>query len=149
MNCQIDLSSRYVKEYFDKYRYVLPISIFLYILPCCFGMSISTPRQRLLSSTNSCRLIFCGNIFFLIVTMSLFCIAAGDKFVPVTIEENDLFGGITKVLKVLRPTWPLDNVKFKVRRKVFVTETNSMEVWTYGVYLFYTNFPDIYRWNNK
>lgn len=47
--------------------------------------------------------------------MSLFCIAAGDKFVPVTIEENDLFGGITKVLKVLRPTWPLDNVKFKVQ----------------------------------
>lgn len=47
----------------------------------------------------------------------MFCIAAGDKFVPVTIEETDLFGGITKVLKVLRPTWPLDNVKFKVINK--------------------------------
>lgn len=49
--------------------------------------------------------------------MSIFCIAAGDKFVPVTIEEHDLFGGITEVLKLLRPTWPLDIVKFKVRPK--------------------------------
>lgn len=60
--------------------------------------------------------------------MSLFCIAAGDKFVPVTIAENDLFSGITKVLKVLRPTWPLDNVKFKVRREDKVTETNYMQL---------------------
>lgn len=72
--------------------------------------------------------------------MPLFSIAAGDKFVPVTIEENDLFDGITNVLKVLRPTWPLDDVKFKVRRKYGVIETNYMELWAIGVYLFYINF---------
>lgn len=77
-----------------------------------------------------------------------FCITAGDKFVPVTIEENDLFGGITKVLKVLRPTWPLDNVKFKVRQKN-VIETNCMKLLLIGIYMFYINFSDLHRWNNK
>lgn len=46
--------------------------------------------------------------------MSVACLASGDTFVPVTIEENDIVGGIIKILKVIRPTWCPEDVKFKV-----------------------------------
>ncbi|XP_049865022.1 ethanolamine kinase [Pectinophora gossypiella] len=45
--------------------------------------------------------------------MSLVCLAAGDIFVPVTIEENDIIKGILEVLKVIRPHWPVKDIEFK------------------------------------
>lgn len=50
--------------------------------------------------------------------MSLICLPAGDVFVPVKIEENDLYPGIKKLLQVLRPSWPSENIKFKVSIKI-------------------------------
>lgn len=47
--------------------------------------------------------------------MSSVCLPAGDTFVPIKIEENNLYDGILKLLAVLRPGWPSDNIKFKVR----------------------------------
>lgn len=46
--------------------------------------------------------------------MSSVCLPAGDIFVPVKIEENNLNDGILKLLTVLRPDWPADDIKFKV-----------------------------------
>lgn len=46
--------------------------------------------------------------------MSSVCIPAGDIFVPVKIEENDIFTGILKLLEIIRPSWPSENIKFKV-----------------------------------
>ncbi|XP_059060129.1 ethanolamine kinase [Achroia grisella] len=45
--------------------------------------------------------------------MSLICLPAGDTFVPVKIEEHDLYGGILNFLKVIRPNWQSDNITFK------------------------------------
>ncbi|XP_026765148.1 ethanolamine kinase [Galleria mellonella] len=45
--------------------------------------------------------------------MSLICLPAGDTFVPVKIEENDLYGGILNFLKVIRPNWISNNITFK------------------------------------
>lgn len=47
--------------------------------------------------------------------MSSVCLPAGDVYIPVKIEENDLFGGILKVLAVIRPEWAPENINFKVR----------------------------------
>lgn len=46
--------------------------------------------------------------------MSSVCLPAGDIFVPIQIEENDLYTGIFKLLEVIRPEWCKENVKFKV-----------------------------------
>lgn len=46
--------------------------------------------------------------------MSSVCLPAGDLFVPIKIEENNLTEGISKLLQVLRPNWPSDNIKYKV-----------------------------------
>lgn len=34
--------------------------------------------------------------------------------IPLTIDENDVFEGARKILKIIRPTWNDDNIKFKV-----------------------------------
>ncbi|KOB75530.1 Choline/ethanolamine kinase [Operophtera brumata] len=46
--------------------------------------------------------------------MSKNCLLAGDIYVPVKIEENDLYTGIKKLLQVIRPSWPSENIKFKL-----------------------------------
>ncbi|XP_068628045.1 ethanolamine kinase [Battus philenor] len=46
--------------------------------------------------------------------MSLLCLAAGDIFIPVEIEENNVYPGIFKVLNKIRPGWPRERVKFKL-----------------------------------
>ncbi|GBP59521.1 Ethanolamine kinase [Eumeta japonica] len=46
--------------------------------------------------------------------MSTLSLRNGDIFVSVHIPENDLFGGVTKLLEVLRPNWDSNRVKFKV-----------------------------------
>ncbi|KAL4719314.1 hypothetical protein ACJJTC_007735 [Scirpophaga incertulas] len=46
--------------------------------------------------------------------MALVCLPAGDVFVPVTIEEPDIHSGILKLLNVIRPTWPSNNINFKL-----------------------------------
>lgn len=46
--------------------------------------------------------------------MSTVCLSAGDIYIPIQIQESDIYGGINLLLKNLRPTWPLENVKFKV-----------------------------------
>ncbi|KAM3968238.1 ethanolamine kinase 1 [Aphomia sociella] len=45
--------------------------------------------------------------------MSVICLHAGDTFVPVKIEENDLQGGILNFLKVIRPNWAPEKITFK------------------------------------
>lgn len=40
--------------------------------------------------------------------------ANGPLNVAVTIDINDIYDGALKVLKRIRPFWPLNNVKFKV-----------------------------------
>lgn len=42
------------------------------------------------------------------------CLAAGDIFVPVKIDENDLYAGVLKLLKSIRPHWTQENIKLKV-----------------------------------
>lgn len=46
--------------------------------------------------------------------MSSVCLAAGDTFVPVKIDENDLYAGVLKLLKTIRPNWIQENIKLKV-----------------------------------
>lgn len=46
--------------------------------------------------------------------MSRVCHAAGHKFIPNQIKEDDLYGGISNVLSVIRPEWPSENIKYKV-----------------------------------
>jgi hypothetical protein len=46
--------------------------------------------------------------------MSSVCLPAGDVFVPVQIEENDIYAGIYSLLEVIRPEWSKEHVKFKV-----------------------------------
>lgn len=46
--------------------------------------------------------------------MSVVSLPAGDIYVPVKIEDNDLYGGIFKLLKAIRPNWNRENIKFKV-----------------------------------
>ncbi|XP_063379777.1 ethanolamine kinase [Cydia fagiglandana] len=46
--------------------------------------------------------------------MSTVCLPAGDIFVPVQIEENDIYTGIFKLLEVIRPEWSKEHVKFKL-----------------------------------
>ncbi|XP_035431125.1 ethanolamine kinase [Spodoptera frugiperda] len=45
--------------------------------------------------------------------MSSVCLAAGDTFVPVKIDENDLYAGVLKLLKTIRPNWIQENIKLK------------------------------------
>ncbi|CAG4964819.1 unnamed protein product [Parnassius apollo] len=46
--------------------------------------------------------------------MSLACWAAGDIFIPVEIEEDDIYTGIYKVLQTIRPDWPAERINFKL-----------------------------------
>ncbi|XP_047545921.1 ethanolamine kinase [Vanessa atalanta] len=46
--------------------------------------------------------------------MSHICNPVGHKFIPVEIQENDIFTGILKILSILRPEWTPENIKFKV-----------------------------------
>ncbi|CAG9791938.1 unnamed protein product [Diatraea saccharalis] len=46
--------------------------------------------------------------------MSSICLPGGDLYVPIKIEENDIYDGIQKLLKVIRPNWPTENLKFKL-----------------------------------
>ncbi|CAG9563643.1 unnamed protein product [Danaus chrysippus] len=46
--------------------------------------------------------------------MSRVCQAAGHKFIPYQIKEDDLYGGISNVLSVIRPEWPSENIKYKL-----------------------------------
>ncbi|XP_063823448.1 ethanolamine kinase [Ostrinia nubilalis] len=46
--------------------------------------------------------------------MSSVCLPAGDVFVPIKIEENNLHMGISKLLEVIRPNWPANDIKFKL-----------------------------------
>lgn len=38
-----------------------------------------------------------------------------DIFIPIHIHENDVYEGASKIIKVLRPNWKLENVIYKVR----------------------------------
>lgn len=46
--------------------------------------------------------------------MSRTCDAAGHQFIPIEVEENNIFVGIYKILSVIKPNWPENNIKFKV-----------------------------------
>lgn len=37
--------------------------------------------------------------------------------VPVTIDIDDIYNGVLKVLKRIKPFWPINNVQFKVGSK--------------------------------
>ncbi|KAJ8724981.1 hypothetical protein PYW07_015939 [Mythimna separata] len=45
--------------------------------------------------------------------MSSVCLAAGDKYVPVRIDENDIYSGVLKLLKNIRPNWAQGKIKLK------------------------------------
>ncbi|KAF9411799.1 hypothetical protein HW555_009496 [Spodoptera exigua] len=45
--------------------------------------------------------------------MSSVCLAAGDIFVPIKIDENDLYAGVLKLLKTIRPNWIQEKIKLK------------------------------------
>lgn len=40
-----------------------------------------------------------------------------DVYLDITIDENNIIPGATDVVKKLRPTWPIDQLQFKVRKK--------------------------------
>ncbi|XP_013134700.1 PREDICTED: ethanolamine kinase isoform X2 [Papilio polytes] len=40
--------------------------------------------------------------------------SAGDIFIPVEIEEGDIYAGIFKVLEKIRPDWPSESITFKL-----------------------------------
>lgn len=46
--------------------------------------------------------------------MSRTCDAAGHQFIPIEIDENNIFAGIYKILSVIKPNWPENNIKFKL-----------------------------------
>lgn len=50
--------------------------------------------------------------------MSSVCLAAGDVYVPVKIEENDLYTGVLKLLEVIKPNWTPNNITFKVNNYI-------------------------------
>ncbi|KAJ2950679.1 hypothetical protein O0L34_g8938 [Tuta absoluta] len=61
---------------------------------------------------------------------SRYLLTTGEHFVPVTIEENDIINGITELLKVIRPEWPIEEVKFKtftdgITNKLVACELNT------------------------
>lgn len=39
--------------------------------------------------------------------------------IPLTIDENNVLEGAREILKIIRPTWNDDNIKFKVKNTVF------------------------------
>lgn len=45
--------------------------------------------------------------------MSSVCLAAGDKFVAVKIDENDLYTGVLKLLESIKSDWAANNIKLK------------------------------------
>ncbi|XP_075972851.1 ethanolamine kinase 1 [Anticarsia gemmatalis] len=45
--------------------------------------------------------------------MSCICLAAGDKYIPVQFDENDLNPGVLKVLEAVRPNWIPNNIILK------------------------------------
>lgn len=45
--------------------------------------------------------------------MSSACPVSGDIFVPIKIDENDIYAGVTKLLKNIRPKWNKENIKLK------------------------------------
>ncbi|KAG6439749.1 hypothetical protein O3G_MSEX001045, partial [Manduca sexta] len=46
--------------------------------------------------------------------MTSVCLPAGDVYVPVTVDENDVYGGIFKLLETIRPNWPKEKISFKM-----------------------------------
>ncbi|XP_023949336.1 ethanolamine kinase [Bicyclus anynana] len=46
--------------------------------------------------------------------MSRICDPAGHKYIPVEVEELDIYTGIYEILSAIRPEWPQGNIKFKV-----------------------------------
>lgn len=46
--------------------------------------------------------------------MSLARLSASDIFVPVEIEEHNIYDGILKVLRTVKPNWPQEKINFKV-----------------------------------
>lgn len=46
--------------------------------------------------------------------MSRICDHAGHNFISVEVEENNIYAGIYKILSVIKPNWPPNNIKFKV-----------------------------------
>lgn len=36
--------------------------------------------------------------------------------IPLTIDENNVFEGAREILKIIRPTWNDENIKFKVNK---------------------------------
>lgn len=41
-------------------------------------------------------------------------ISPSDVYVPMKIEENDLYAGITELLQILRPSWARESLNFKI-----------------------------------
>ncbi|XP_045763880.1 ethanolamine kinase [Maniola jurtina] len=46
--------------------------------------------------------------------MSRVCDPAGHKFIPVEVDDFDIYTGIYKILSVIKPDWPQENIKFKI-----------------------------------
>lgn len=54
-----------------------------------------------------------------------------DTYIPIHIHENDVYEGASKIIKVLRPNWKLENVIYKVRfifnEQLFYPYTNNIK----------------------
>lgn len=61
--------------------------------------------------------------------MASICLAAGDKYVQVKIDENDLYTGVLKLLKSIRPNWTQENIKLKVF--IFYVYTNCLYIFIF------------------
>lgn len=60
--------------------------------------------------------------------MSRTCDAAGHQFIPIEVEENNIFAGIYKILSVIKPNWPENNIKFKVVLNLIVVNIKICHV---------------------
>lgn len=64
--------------------------------------------------------------------MSCMCSLAKDLYVPVKIDENDLNTGVFTLLETLRPDWPKENIKLKVK---FYEELSAILFFVFLIHL--------------
>lgn len=60
------------------------------------------------------------------------CSLAKDLYVPVKIDENDLNTGVFTLLETLRPDWPKENIKLKVK---FYEELSAILFFVFLIHL--------------
>lgn len=65
------------------------------------------------------------------------------KFVPVEINEVDIYTGILKLLSFIRPEWTAENIKFKVGHRHVKNMICLFKVFTYLYVLFLKKFRSL------